>query len=331
MEQQGHVDGVPGYYRGVGWYRKSFQVPAAWAGKRIVLRFEASCQVATVWVNNVLMGVHKGGFTPFQFDITRVARTGGANFVAVRVDNRWRRDVPPYDMDFNVMGGLYREAWLIATSETHIVSARVITSEVSNSGANARVETEIRNDGDTEKTIETVTAITAPDGANSAMLSSSLRMKAGATTLVRQEAKLRDPRLWNPNEPNLYRVSLSLLETKRILNSDEASFGFRWYHFDSQKGFFLNGQPLKLRGANRHDDYPGLGWALPPSRQMKHVELIRQVVYNFVRLADYAQHPSVLDACDRRGLLVWEEIPFDGEGEQLAPYEGATDFAETAK
>ncbi len=136
------------YYRGVGWYRKKFEVPAAWADKRIVLRFEAACQVATVWVNNVLMGTHKGGFTPFEFDLTGVVRPGAENFVAVAVDNRWRRDVAPLDTGYNMTGGLYREAWLIAMNQAHIVSTRVTTPQVSDSEAVAAFEIEIRNGSD---------------------------------------------------------------------------------------------------------------------------------------------------------------------------------------
>lgn len=322
-------DDVPGYYRGIGWYRKSFTIPANWAGKRIAVRFEAACQVATVWVNNSLMGEHKGCFTPFQFDITNIAKPGGNNFIAVRVDNRWRRDIPPYDMDFNLMGGLQREASLIATSDAHIVSTRVTTPRVSVSGATARFEMEIQNESSAEKMVEAVTIVTSPEGANVVTLSSPVRLAPGAKATVRQETEVAKPQLWSPDTPRLYHVSFVLRESGTATDDDAAPLGFRWYRFDSQKGFFLNGQPLKLRGANRHDDYPGLGWALPSSRQVKDVELIKQIGCNFVRLAHYAQDPSVLEACDRLGLLVWEEVPFDGEGQQLAPYEGATGFAET--
>ena len=313
----------------MGWYRKDFQVPAAWAGKRVSLRFEAACQVATVWVNNVLMGAHKGAFTPFQFDITGVLRPGGRNFVAVQVDNRWRRDIPPYDGDFDMRGGLYREAWLIATSQAHIVSTRVTTPQVSKSEAAAAFEIEIRNAGDTEKSFEAVTEVLAPNEAILRTLRSPVQLKPGATVVIRQQTEIRDPLLWSPDDPNLYRASFSLREKEIILDDDTAPLGFRWYRFDADKGFFLNGQPLKLRGASRHDDYPGLGWALPASRHVRDIQLIKQIGSNFLRLTVYAQDPAVLEACDRLGLLVIEEVPFDGEGRQLAPYAGATDLAAT--
>ncbi len=320
-----------GYYRGIGWYRKNFAVPTAWAGKRILLRFDAACQVATVWVNNVLMGAHKGAFTPFQFDITSVVRPGGANFVAVQVDNRWRRDVGPQNGDFNMTGGLYREAWLIATDPSHIVSTRVTTPQVSDSEAAVEFEVEIHNGSDRERTLEVAADVLAPDGTKLPALSSAAQLKPGASTVVRQQCKIPHPRLWSPDDPNLYHASFSLRENGALLDDEAAPLGLRWYRFDPDKGLFLNGQALKLRGTNREQDYPGMGWAVPAALHIKDMELIKQMGANFVRLSVYPQDPSVLEACDRLGLMVWEEVPLDGEGRQLAPYEGATDYAETIK
>ena len=228
-------DDVPGYFRGVGWYRKKFSLPAAWHGKRVVLRFEAACQVATVWVNDVLLGEHKGCFTPFEFDITRVVRADRQNLVAVRVDNRWRRDVPAYDMDFNVMGGLYREAWLVATDPVHIVSTRVTTPQVSDAEALAVFETEVRNESDRERAIEATTIIEGPDGASLPALSSPVRLKPGATIVVRQETRARSPRLWSPDNPQLYHATFTVRENGAALDDDQAPLGFRWYRFDADK------------------------------------------------------------------------------------------------
>lgn len=325
-------DNVPGYRRGPAWYRKSFDIPAEWRGKRIVLRFEAAAQVATVWVNNTLVGEHKGAFTPFEFDITRLARVGGDNLVAVRVDNRWRRDVPPYDMDFNMMGGLHREVYLIATASAYIASTRVTTPRVSEGEAVAAFEAEVRNEASTQREVEIVTQVLDSSGAPVETLTSKAAILAGAAHTFRQETRpILKPRLWSPDTPNLYRVRFEIREQGAAIDDDESPLGFRWFRFDPDKGFFLNGAPLKLRGANRHDDYPGLGWALPPSRHVADLKLLKEIGANFLRPAHYTQHPVVLETCDRLGLLVWEEVPFDGEGEQLAPYAGASGFAETVK
>jgi beta-galactosidase len=325
------IFGAEPYHRGVGWYRKDFEVPTAWAGKRIVLRFEAASQVATVWVNGVLIGNHKGAFTPFQFDITRLVRPGEKNLVAVQVDNRWRRDVAPLSTDFNVTGGLYREAWLIATSQAYIVSTRVTTPRVSNSEGTAAFEIEIRNSGDTEIDAEAFTDVFAPDGAKLPTLSSPVKLKPGASVVLRQQTDIRNPQLWSPDEPKLYRASFSLRKNGMILDDDSVELGFRWYRFDAEKGFFLNGQPLKLKGVNREQDFPGMGWAVPAALHVKDMELIKQMGANFVRLSVYPQDPSVLEACDQIGLMVWEEVPLDGERGEVASLEGATDYTETIK
>jgi beta-galactosidase len=326
------LDDVPGYNRGVGWYRKVFTVPAACAGKRLVIHFDAAYQVATVWVNGNLVGEHRGGFTPFEFDITNIAIPGKRNIVAVRVDSRWRRDLPPYDMDYNMMGGLYRPACLIASDKVYIDSTSVTTPVVSRQEAVAAFDVTIRNQAETDASLELITEILDPDGKQVQRLHSAVTANAGRTLRVRQQTdRLENPRLWSPDGPNLYRVVFRLQSAGVVTDQEESPLGFRWYRFDPQQGFFLNGSHLKLRGANRMDDYPGLGWALPASRQVKDIQLVKEIGANFLRLAHYPQHPAVLETCDRIGLLVWQEIPFDGEGEQLAPYAGARGFAENAK
>jgi beta-galactosidase len=325
-------DDVPGYHRGVGWYRREFNVPAEYRGKRLFLRFEAVAQVGIVWVNGKLLGEHKGAFTPFEFDITDVASVGGRNLVAVRVDNRWRRDVPPYDMDFNMMGGIPREVYLVAADPLRIVSVRTTTPRVSRTEGVAAFQVEVRNESAASREVELVTKVVDAAGAPVWSTVSPVRVPAGAVRMVSQESTvIRNPKLWSPAAPNLYRARFEVRVNGRIVDDEESPLGFRWYRFDPERGFFLNGEPLKLRGANRHDDYPGLGWALPPSRHVADLKLLKSMGANFLRPAHYAQHPAVLDACDRLGLLVWEEIPFDGEGEQLAPYPGATACAETVK
>jgi beta-galactosidase len=327
-------DDEPGYYRGIGWYRKSFAVPESWKGKRIVLRFEAACSVATAWVNGELLGQHKGSWTPFEFDIIDRVKPGSSrNLLAVRVDNRWRRDVPPHDMDFNIMGGLHREVFLIATDPVHIVSTRVTTPQVSDAEGIAAFEIEVRNETKKVQEYEVVTEIRGPGLSEPITLTSrSADLRPGETVLVKQRTKpIAKPKLWSPDEPNLYRVSFRLLVKGSAVDDAESPLGFRWYRFDADKGFFLNGKHLKLQGVNRHDDYPGLGWALPKSRQIKDVELIKSLGANFLRTVHYPQHPIVLDTCDKLGLLVWEEVPFDGEGFQHPPIVGAEDFARTLK
>lgn len=327
-------DDEPGYYRGIGWYRRKFAIPGSWNGKRIVLRFEAACSVATVWVNGELLGQHKGSSTPFEFDITDHVRLGSnQNLVAVRVDNRWRRDVPSLERDFNVMGGLHREVRLIAMDPVYIVSTRVATPKVSESEGVATMEINVHNEAKAPKKCEIVTEINGPGLLEPIVLvSSTSELQPGESALVKQQTKpIPNPRLWSPDEPNLYRVLFRIRVDGRVIDDLESPLGFRWYRFDPKEGFFLNGKHLKLRGVNRHDDYPGLGWALPKLRHIDDIKLIKSMGANFIRTAHYPQHPIVLDTCDKLGLLVWEEIPFDGDGLLKGIALGAEDFARTLK
>ena len=325
-------DDEPGYHRGVAWYRKGFGVRDGWKGKRIVLRFEAACTVATVWVNGELLGQHKGAWTPFQFDVTDFVKPGG-NLVAVKVDNRWRRDVPPHDMDFNIMGGLHREVSLIALDPVNIVSTRVTTPKVSETEGVAAFDVEVRNQGATAKECEVVVEVCGPGLSEAIRLTSpKAKLQSGETVVVKlQTLPIAEVKLWSPAEPNLYRASFQLQSEGRVLDDAESPLGFRWYRFDPNEGFFLNGKRLKLHGVNRHDDYPGIGWAMPQTQQIADLQQIKQLGANFVRTVHYPQHPIVLDTCDRLGLCVWEEVPFDGEGNHRALVVGAEDFARTLK
>ncbi|MGD9126757.1 MAG: glycoside hydrolase family 2 TIM barrel-domain containing protein [Planctomycetia bacterium] len=321
-------DDVPGYHRGIGWYRKEVAIPKSWAGKRIVVRFEAACIVAKVWVNGKLLGQHKGSWTPFEFDITDLVTPGTKdNLIAVQVDNRMRRDVMPHHIDFNFMGGLHREVYLIATDPTYIESVRVTTPQVSEKLAQVEVKTKIRNESSQKKSYAVVNTITGP-GLDKPLVATSrqLGIAPGQTVTVGSTRPVANPKLWSPDEPNLYKVTTQLLVDGKPVDEVKNPLGFRWFRFDPNEGFFLNGKHLKLKGVNRHDDYPGLGWALPVERQIKDVELIKGLGANFLRTAHYTQHPVVLETCDKLGILVWEELPFDGEG-FVSPILGAKDMA----
>ncbi|MGH7635901.1 MAG: glycoside hydrolase family 2 protein, partial [Gemmatimonadaceae bacterium] len=120
---------------------------------------------------------------------------------------------------------------------------------------------------------------------------------------------MRDPHLWSPDDPYLYTVRTDVYDGDELRDRVTNPLGFRWYHFDPARGFFLNGSKLQLRGTNRHQDYAGLGSAMPNELHTRDFELIKEMGANFVRLAHYPQDPAVLEAADRLGLLIWEEIP----------------------
>lgn len=310
-------DETPGYRRGVSWYRRALTIGGDLQGKRLSLYFEGANQIAEVYINGRLAGTHIGGYTAFSMDITELVVPGGSNLIAVRVDNSFNPDVPPLTADFDMYGGIYRDVWLIATNDVHFNTHDLASPgvQVSTPGVNAqsgtvRVQGSVSNSSASPANIEITSLVSDANG----RLVSSVRSNvvAGPDSDIafdHSTPPVPGPRLWSPDDPYLYSVKNVIRVNGRAVDTVTQPLGFRWYRFDAETGFYLNGRPLKLRGTNRHQDRAGLGNAVPDRLNVRDMQLIKETGFNFVRLAHYPQDPSVLDAADRLGLLIWEEIP----------------------
>jgi beta-galactosidase len=303
-------DDEPGYYRGPGWYRRELILDRTLTGKKLFLYFEGANQVTDVYVNGQKIGSHIGGYSAFSFDITQATKPG-RNLIAVRVDNSFNENIPPLTADFNFYGGIYRDVWLIATDKTHLSitdsassGVRITTPEAQRRDGTVTIEGTVTADSSTPD----ITILTT-------ILDASKRWVDTATCRIGEDGRfaqnigVRNPRLWSPDSPYLYSVKISVRSGRKIIDEIEQPLGFRWYSFDGEKGFSLNGKPLKLHGVNRHQDRAGIGSAVPDRLHVRDMHIIKDAGFNFVRLAHYPQDPSVLEACDRLGLLVWEETP----------------------
>lgn len=311
-------DDVPEYRRGASWYRRRLELGAGGLkNKRIFLYFEGANQVADVYVNEKPVGRHTGGYSAFAFDITDFVKFDGADLVAVKVDNSFNADIPPLTADFTFYGGIYRDVWLIATDDVHLKvtdlaspGVRITTPNVSEQSGTVKISGTVENTGATARKIEIVNSITDADGREITSVSSNLEIKPKSEAEFEQAAKpVSNPKLWSPDNPYLYQVKTVIRENGRVLDNITNPLGFRWCNFDPEKGFFLNGKSLKLRGVNRHQDYAGLGNAVPDSIHIRDMEMLKAAGFNFVRLAHYPQDPAILQAADRLGLLIWEETP----------------------
>jgi len=313
------LDDTPGYYRGVGWYRRNIRLEPLLQGKSLFLYFEGANQIADVYVNGRHAGQHTGGYTAFAFEITGLVHFDLAqgNTIAVKVDNSHHKDIPPLDADFNFYGGIYRDVWLVAVNPIHITlldhgssGVQITTPEVSGERASVHVRGTIVNSTDQDRQLEVTSTVLNAEGRNVAEVRSALRISAkGQASFEQRSIPVTRPQLWSPDHPYLYTVQTIVrvdgLEVDEIMNP----LGFRWFSFDPERGFFLNGKHLKLRGTNRHQDYAGMGNAVSDALQIRDLEIIKETGFNFVRLAHYPQDPSVLEAADRLGLIIWEEIP----------------------
>ncbi len=305
------LDIYSSYWRGIGWYRKQFVVEKELSGSKLFIEFEAANQLAEVWLNGTYLGQHIGGYLGFQFDVTDLVRFDKPNLLAVKVDNRYHYDIPPHCADFNMMGGITRDVWLKVTGKVYVVSTYVTTPEVSRKAATVNVVTEIKNDADAAKDITLVSNVVDADGYIVASMKSMARIDKHATHIFTQQSNpIPYPRLWSPEEPNLYTVYSHVYDGELMVDEFPSPLGFRWFTFDASKGFFFNGQYLKLRGVNLHQDQFARGSAVPDSLRVKDLLLLKKMGINFIRLAHYPHDPVMLGECDRLGIIVWQEIPY---------------------
>jgi beta-galactosidase len=306
-------DDTPSYRRGVSWYRTRLPLDQAMSGKRIFLHFEGVNQVADVFVNNAFVGRHEGGYTAFTFDVTKLVKFGGENVVAVQVDNSHNPFIAPLSVGFALYGGIYRDVWLVATDLLHFTMSdfgssgiSVRTEGITSAKATVRVAGGVVNDGTSRRAMIVNTIL---DAAGAAVATTSGSPTTyGASSEFGATLDVAKPHLWSPEEPYLYTLRSEIRDGATIIDRVDTPFGIRSIAFDGQ-GLKLNGAKYPLRGTNRHQDYAGLGSALSNDLHRKDMEIIKEMGANFVRLAHYPQDPAVLEAADRLGLLIWEEIP----------------------
>jgi len=316
------ADDEPGYYRGPGSYRKTLYIDPALKGKEIYLHFEGANQVTDVFVNGHKAGTHTGGYTAFSFPITSLlqwADSAAPNELLVKVNNAHSEDIPPLSADFTFYGGIYRDVYLEAVNRVHFdmdnnasPGVFIATPFVSNAYATMEIKGVVSNHSAAAGDWQLETTLLDADDEVIAQQQSTLSIVAGSNASFIQSVKnIRHPRLWSPGDPYLYRVitTISDKQTGRVIDRLSHAWGFRWFQFDANRGFYLNGQPLKLMGTNRHQDYKGLGNALPDALHVNDVRLLKEMGANFIRISHYPQDPAVLEACDRMGILASVEIP----------------------
>ena len=302
---------VRGYYRGPAWYR--IRLPEVPSDKHVELDALGAFAVTDVWLDGEHLGQYMGGFTGFNVDITGKVKPEGGSLLSLRVTNEHDPEVlPGKDIpDYDLYGGIYREIGLRITEPLRIADRGLIlsTPKVSAESGQVHLAVRVANGRDVAVSGCVSVIVESPDGQAVSQGSREFLAAAGAERLVSVPVPaVSEPALWSPDEPNLYTLRATVSEGNSTADEVALQFGFRWFEFDRDRGFFLNGKPLKLRGVNRHQDFPGLGNAIPAELQSWDAELIKDFGANFIRCSHYPMHPAFLDACDRLGILVYEEI-----------------------
>lgn len=310
------------YKRGMGNYGKKFHVPAAWQGRRLFLRFEGAGNVADVFVNGRHAGRHRGGYGAFAVEITDRVRYGADNDLLVRVNNAEDLTLMPLVGDFNFYGGLYRDVHLVTTDATCIslldhgsCGLRLVQDSVSRGRADVRAIVSLDNALD--KAADVTLRLRVTDGGRE-VARSERRLCLPAATCAAADTlavTIGRPHLWDGRrDPFLYRAELTLWRGGRCVDSICRPLGLRSVRVDPQKGFFLNGRHVQLRGVCRHQDRSEVGNALRPEHHAEDAAIMVEMGANAVRLAHYPQAERFYDLADSLGLVVWAEIPFVGPG-----------------
>ncbi|MEM0965838.1 MAG: glycoside hydrolase family 2 TIM barrel-domain containing protein [Verrucomicrobiota bacterium] len=322
---------VADYRRGSSWYRKNLFIGEGDLDERIYLRFGAAGQDAKVFLNGVEIGDHVGGYSAFTCELTD-GLVPGKNRIDVWVSNAQDRTTIPKSGDFNFYGGLYRSVQLLTAPEVSIrrdwlggPGYRVWSENVSDTLSDLRLTAHVDNGSDARRSIRLEATLSNPED-GSIVSTGEISLDLGTGEATAAEVPMSDvasPRLWSPEDPFLYDVSLKLFVDGKFVEECDFTHGFRWFQFNPDKGFFLNGKPYPLKGVNRHQDFEGIGSALSPRQHYEDLKLIKDVGANWLRLAHYQQDDYVLQLCDRMGLLVWEEIPYVNGGRPDLIWENA--------
>ncbi len=277
-------------YQMISGYRRKISIPKKADGKRIFLQFDGAAHIATVYVNGIELMTHKGGYTAFRVEITNHVIAGEKCEVAVKLDSTENPTVPPFGfvIDYLTYGGIYRPVWLDIEEKDFISDIFVSTPS-----------------------LDTVHVITTIDGDEN--LEKTIRVKELDGTVVGEKItdknditlRVPDPKLWNCDNPNLYLCEVSLANG----SVKTTRFGFRLAEFRTD-GFYLNGLRMVMRGLDRHQNYPYVGYAVSDSLQVEDARILKEeLCCNAVRTSHYPQSQAFIDACDEKGLLVFTEIP----------------------
>lgn len=298
-----------GYFpAGIGWYRKTFVVPQNWKSRKNAIYFEGVYMNSEVYINGKSLGVHPYGYTSFEYDLSPYLKYGSKNIIAVRVDNSQQKNSRWYSGS-----GIYRHVWLDSRSQLAINrwGVFITTPEVSTTRALVNIEAKIENGSNTPKNAIVNIKILNKNKSIVAKTSVNASVDPHSNQNITELVAITNPALWDTDHPNLYTAEIEIKEADRVLDKTKQLFGIRSLKFSSEVGFELNGKIVKLNGGCVHHDNGSLGAAAYDRAEERKVQLLKDAGFNAVRTSHNPPSPAFLDACDRLGLMVIDEI-FDG-------------------
>jgi beta-galactosidase len=291
------------------WYRKTFTLPASTAGKSVWIDFDGVFRDSLVYLNGKELGEHRSCYTSFRYDISQAGNFGGENVLAVHINPK------PYEGWWYEGGGIYRHVWLNIVSPVHVAPwGTFVSAELPEPGpdgiaapAAIHIKTRVANGGAAPAECELVSRLVDDRGAAVAEVSDKTTIPAGGDQELAQQGTVQHPRLWSLETPILYHLLTSVKVQGATVDTFDTPFGIRTARFDADKGFFLNGQPVKIQGTCNHQDFAGVGVAVSDSLEYWRVRKLKEMGDNAWRMSHNPPNPELLRACDELGMLVMDE------------------------
>jgi beta-galactosidase len=302
----------------VGWYRRTFDLPAVDAGRRINIEFDGAFRDALVFLNGYFIGRNVNGYAPFAFDLSDFVDPGKKNYLVVRMDASFG------DGWFYEGAGIYRHVWLTKTDAVHLGRwESYIRSEIAGDTATLSLGTVVQNDADQAANARVTWKILDAAKKTVATGEAPVQRIAGRTSAsYTATAKVHAPALWSPETPTLYSAVVTVESDGKTADAEEHTFGIRSIRFDVDKGFFLNGKSVKIKGTCNHQDHAGVGAALPDRMQYYRLGVLKEMGSNAVRTSHNMPTPAWVEACDRMGMMMMCETRMESSNpEGLAQLE----------
>ena len=287
---------------GIGWYQKCFSTNPNWKNKQVYIYFDGVYRNSKVWINGQLLGFRPSGFTPFQYELSRYLKSDGDNVITVQVDHSKFADARWY-----TGSGIYRNVYLILKNPIHIRKWGVefTTAKINESSAHAKIKVKLENSSAKQADIIVSGTLTAPGGKVVATLKKSLHILDSATTDL--SLSVPKPTLWSVDKPNLYKMQVSVSSNGQLIDQYTEQVGFRDIRFDAEKGFFLNGAAMKIKGVCIHDDAGALGVAVPEGVWRRRLAILKEAGVNALRMSHNPHADYLYRLCDEMGFLVQDE------------------------
>lgn len=289
---------------GIGWYRKSFEVPAQDSGKLFYINFDGVYRNSEVWINGNYLGKRPFGYISFRYELTPYLKVGQKNVIAVKVDNSKQPNSRWYSGS-----GIYRNVWLVKTNKIAVDhwGTFVTTPEINSKSSQVMVQTKIKSSVDSNSDVILRTEIYDAENNKVAETESNIMVEGNSAIEEKQQLEVENPNLWSTENPYMYKVVSKIIQNDNVIDDYETPLGIRSFLFDAEKGFILNGKQVKINGVCNHHDLGFLGAAINYRALERQLEIMKEIGINGIRTSHNPPAPELLELCDKMGFVVMNE------------------------